>query len=66
MHVTVNGETRDLPTGISVAGLLRELGLPQEHVAVEVNRGVVPRREHESTTLREGDRVEVVSFTGGG
>jgi sulfur carrier protein len=38
----------------------------QPHVAVELNLEVVPRAQHSSTALREGDRLEVVTLVGGG
>jgi sulfur carrier protein len=43
-----------------------ELGLTGKPVAVERNREVVPRALHESTVLSPGDRLEVVTFVGGG
>ena len=46
--------------------LLVALGLGDTLVAVERNEEVVPRAQHESTELAEGDRVEVVHFVGGG
>jgi thiamine biosynthesis protein ThiS len=42
------------------------LGLERAAVAVEVNRQVVPRREHEQAELADGDTVEVVTLVGGG
>jgi sulfur carrier protein len=52
--------------GTTVATLIGELGLGDRRVAVERNREVVPRAEHATTTLAAGDRVEVVTFVGGG
>jgi sulfur carrier protein len=66
MKVQVNGESRELATGSTVAALLGELGVTQPHVAVELNLEVVPRAQHRETVLREGDRVEVVTLVGGG
>ncbi len=66
MELTVNGERRTVPDQVTVAQLLEVLGLPRERVAVEVNLDVVPRAEHPSRRLSPGDRVEVVSFVGGG
>lgn len=66
MELTVNGEPRTVPDQVTVAQLLEVLGLPRERVAVEVNLDVVPRAEHASRRLSPGDRVEVVSFVGGG
>jgi len=66
MKVIVNGEERDLADGTTVAGLVRELGLADKPVAVEVNQDVVTRRQHETHTLTDGDHVEVVTLVGGG
>lgn len=64
--IVVNGSPRPLPADPTVAGLLAELGLAASPCAVELNRLVVPRREHAATRLREGDLVEIVTLVGGG
>jgi sulfur carrier protein len=66
MTIQVNGESRELPSGSTVAALLGSLGVTQPHVAVELNLEVVPRAQHGETVLREGDRLEVVTLVGGG
>jgi thiazole synthase len=64
--ITLNGERREVPGGLTVAGLLRHLGVRPEHVAVEVNRDLVTRARHDQTALTEGDVLEVVTLVGGG
>lgn len=66
MKVVVNGEERELPDPMSVAGLLVHLGVDQRFGAVEVNREVVPKSEHGTHALRDGDQVEIIRFVGGG
>ena len=66
MTIQVNGESREVPAGSSVSQLLKELGVTQPHVAVELNLEVVPHAQHTATALREGDRLEVVTLVGGG
>jgi sulfur carrier protein len=66
MHLTVNGESRDIPDGLTVRGLIEHLGLTDGPVAVERNREVVPRAEHATVELRAGDVLEIVHFVGGG
>lgn len=66
MRVTVNGEEKAVPDGLTVRGLVEHLGLTDGPVAVEKNRAVVPRAEHGTTALAEGDVVEIVHFVGGG
>lgn len=66
MQVTLNGELRELPDGTTVAGLLVQLGIKAQRVAVEVNETVVTREDHTGRVLRPGDAVEIVAFVGGG
>ena len=66
MQLTINGEARDVPEGLSLAGLLGHLQLTQGLVAVERNREVVPRQEHASVFPQAGDVLEIVQFVGGG
>jgi thiazole synthase len=69
LSILLNGERRALSrsgAAPTVATLVESLGLGAGRVAVEVNGRVVPRAEHAGTPLREGDRVEVVTFVGGG
>lgn len=66
MRLTVNGTPQDFPSPLTVAGLIEHLKLDGRLVAVEKNREVVPRKEHATTALDEGDIVEVVHFVGGG
>ena len=64
--ITVNGQSRDVPRGMTVAALVAELELPWKFVAVERNRDVVPRARHAETVLDTGDQLEVVTLVGGG
>jgi sulfur carrier protein len=66
MTIVVNGETRTVAPGTTVAALIGELGFGDRRVAIECNREVVPRARHATTVLVEGDRLEVVTFVGGG
>ena len=66
IEVIINGETRTVLQGTTVAALINELGLGDRRVAVERNREVVPRAEHASTVLASGDKLELVTFVGGG
>ena len=66
MRIQVNGELRELPDGATVLALLRQLGIGDGPVAVERNAEIVPRAQHATTMLTDGDQVEVVQFVGGG
>jgi thiamine biosynthesis protein ThiS len=64
--ITVNGEHRRVPGGISVADLALELGLDPARVAVERNLEIVPRSTLASVAVEDGDDYEIVTFVGGG
>jgi sulfur carrier protein len=64
--ITVNGESRDVAAGETVAALLRAIGLDTRKVAVERNEEIVPRSTYDSVALAPGDRFEIVHFIGGG
>jgi thiazole synthase len=64
--ITVNAELKQLPDPLTVADLLRLLGKDPKKLAVEVNRAVVPRTDHPSRQLENGDSVEIVTLVGGG
>lgn len=66
MKVTVNGEEREIEPGTTVRELVERLGLGSAACAVEVNRSLVPRCEHETAVIKEGDTVELVTLVGGG
>jgi thiazole synthase len=65
-QITLNGECHKIPGPLSVAELLRRLGLKPEHVAVEVNRDLVTRSRLADTVVANGDVLEVVTLVGGG
>jgi sulfur carrier protein len=66
MTIQVNGERRMAPAGTTIAGLLKELEIGTERVAVELNQAILDKSEFGGCLLRDGDHVEIISFIGGG
>jgi len=66
MRIQLNGEPYEGPDALTVAQLLELLGIEQARVAVEMNLNILPKEEYATTALKEGDRLEVVHFIGGG
>ena len=66
MTLHINGQAREFADGLTVAALVAELAMKTDRVAVELNREIVPRCSWESTVLKDGDRLEIVHFVGGG
>ncbi|MBM4122264.1 MAG: sulfur carrier protein ThiS [Nitrospira sp.] len=65
-QIQVNGEARTARSGITVADLLREIEVKPDRVAVELNLEILDRQEFDRRNLSEGDRIEIISFIGGG
>lgn len=63
--VKINGETRDI-AGKTLAFVVTECGYDPARIAAELNGEIVPKSRYESTVLKDGDSLEVVSFVGGG
>ena len=66
LQIQVNGLARDCRSGSTVGDLLRELDIKTERVAVELNLEILDRKDFELRSLKAGDRVEILSFIGGG
>ena len=66
ISIQLNGDIREVPEGLTLAGLLDWLKLPPDRVAVERNREIVPRAAWGETLIHADDRLEVVHFVGGG
>lgn len=64
--VTLNGEARDLPSGLTIAGLFAHLGISPEALIVECNQTVVPRSTFATQVIEAGDRIELMRLIGGG
>ena len=69
MNLQINGESHavtDAKAGFTLAALIESLNMKPDRVAVELNREIVPRDRWPQTPLKEGDRLEIVHFVGGG
>ena len=65
MNITVNGKPETISTG-SIAAYVEEKGLAPKTLVVEHNGQVVMADRWAETLLNEGDRLELLSFVGGG
>ena len=66
LPIVVNGQPREIVSTTTLAALLQQLEIPTRGVAVEINGQIVPRAQHAEHRLSTGDRLEIVSFVGGG
>ena len=66
LGIRVNGEHRRVPSGVSIAAMLNEIGVDPAKVAVERNLEIVPRSALGEVCVEDGDDYEIVHFVGGG
>lgn len=66
MRIFLNGEAREVAEGTSVLDLVLTLTGDPRGIAIERNLEIVPKAEHGTVILQDGDRLEVVQFVGGG
>jgi thiamine biosynthesis protein ThiS len=66
MRLFINGDDRNFADLSSLADLIDHLGMKGDRVAVELNLEIVSRTQWNATQLRDGDRLEIVHFVGGG
>jgi sulfur carrier protein len=66
MKVFINGETKEIVSEITLAELLVNFSLPQERIAVELNKEVVRKKDWETIRVKDADKIEIVHFVGGG
>ncbi len=66
LTVMVNGRQQPWRPGLTLAGLLADLGVERAAAAVESNEQVVRREDLARTVVEPGDRIEIVRLVGGG
>lgn len=66
MNLLINGKETSYASPLTLAGLIEQMGIKADRVAVELNLNIVPRDQWTNTNLAEGDRLEIVHFVGGG
>ncbi len=66
MKVIINGETKEIVNRVSLSELLRHFSLPDERIAIELNKEVVRKKDWENIKINDTDKIEIIHFVGGG
>jgi len=66
MKIFINGETREVQNKMNLDELLKLFSLPQERIAIELNKEVVRRKDWEDIQIKNDDKIEIIHFVGGG
>ncbi len=66
MKIIINGITKEIPNEVNIIELLESFSLPKEHIAIELNKQVVRKKDWENIIITDADQIEVIHFVGGG
>ena len=66
IQVSINGEQKEVAEHLNLSQLLAQLELNPMYLAVEVNRVLIPRKQHAEYQLQPNDQLEIVTLVGGG
>lgn len=66
MEIFVNGEKTFCESGSNLEVLVENLGYEKQKIAIEVNGEIIPKAEYGGCVLGESDKLEIVTFVGGG
>jgi thiamine biosynthesis protein ThiS len=66
MNILLNNKTISVNEVLTIKGLLDHINIQKKYYAVEVNKQIIPKSSHALFTLKEGDKVEIVTAIGGG
>lgn len=64
--MTINGKKISLEHSYTLEQYLNEKKYQQNRIAVEINGNIIPKSKYHTTTLKQNDTIEIVSFVGGG
>tara|TARA_B100001939_G_scaffold296991_1_gene271213 strand:- start:399 stop:614 length:216 start_codon:yes stop_codon:yes gene_type:complete len=66
IKIFINGDLKNFPQETNIVAVLESLNISSKHIAIEINESLVFRSDWQQTTLRDGDKVEIVKAIGGG
>ena len=66
IKIFINGDLKKFSQESNIISILESLNISSKHIAIEINESLVFRSDWEETTLKDGDKVEIVKAIGGG
>jgi thiamine biosynthesis protein ThiS len=66
MNILLNNKPEKLFDGSTVKKLLENKNIKNKYYAVEINRKIIPKSDHERYVIKDGDRIEIITAIGGG
>lgn len=66
MQITLNGKITNIDKNLTISYLLKKYNIDPNMVAIEINLEILPVSEYDKRDIKEGDKIELVEFVGGG
>ncbi len=66
MNILLNNMPETLLDGLTIKKLLEQKNIQNKYFAVEINRKIIPKSDHDSYVIKDGDKIEVITAIGGG
>lgn len=66
MKVFINGEAKEIENDLNLTDLLKHFSLPDQRIAIELNKEVVRKKDWNTIEIKDSDKIEIVHFVGGG
>jgi len=66
MQITLNGKITNIEKNVKISYLLKKYNIDPNMVAIEINLEILPVSQYEEREIKEGDKIELVEFVGGG
>lgn len=66
IEIQINGEKKQIESEVNLTKLLEILSMPNERIAIELNKEVVRKKDWENIQIKDSDKIEIVHFVGGG
>lgn len=66
MNITINGEEKQFSTGMTLLEVLKALNVEEKVMAAALNMEIVKQNSWAQCQLKDGDKLELLDFVGGG
>ena len=66
IEIKVNGKFKDVTENYKISDLVKDLKIPLEKVAIELNQEIMDKKNINKIILKKNDKIEIVHFIGGG
>tara|TARA_B100000900_G_C20299763_1_gene601675 strand:+ start:80 stop:280 length:201 start_codon:yes stop_codon:yes gene_type:complete len=66
MNILLNNKPEKLFDGFTIKKLLEQKKIQNKYFAVEINRKIIPKSNHDTHIIKDGDKIEIITAIGGG